>query len=76
MATKQTSLPASLPDGRQIMTPRQIRDTERSLIANINGVEFGTVYPILTATNKAVSYYSPDLQREVHLFAPYLVRSK
>lgn len=46
----------------------------RENITNINGVEFKSIYPILTVTNKNASYYDVESQGSKFLTAPFKVQ--
>ena len=45
----------------------------RKIIKSINGLDVSGIYPMLSITNKNVSYYDVDLQRDKSLFAPFTV---
>ena len=45
----------------------------RRQITNINGVNFGAIYPMLNASNTAVWYYSVPNQENEYLHAPFVV---
>lgn len=46
----------------------------RENITNINGVEFKSIYPILTVTNKNASYYDVESQGNKFLTAPFTLQ--
>ena len=45
----------------------------RKNITNINGVQFGEMYPMLDVTNKHASYYDVDTQGDKFLNAPFTI---
>lgn len=51
---------------------KKFEKENRGQIRNINGVSFGKLYPILTITNKYVSYYDVKTQGDILLKEPYI----
>lgn len=60
----------------KIETPRDLKKIARSAIASINGIYFSELYPMLTITNKHVSYYNVAEQGNTYLSAPFTVTLK
>jgi protein-disulfide isomerase-like protein with CxxC motif len=59
-----------------INTEKQLKDfvsQNRKNITNINGVEFGEMYPMMEVTNKQASYYDVETQGNKFLYAPFKV---
>ena len=57
-------------------TAKQLKSIERKSITNINGIEFGELYPLLEVTNKNASYYDVDEQGYKFLLPPFIVKTK
>lgn len=57
-------------------TAKELKAIERKSIVNINGIEFGEIYPMLDITNKHVSYYDVNEQGNKFIHAPFLVITK
>ena len=55
---------------------KQIVFENRKNITNINGVQFGEMYPMLTVTNSNASYYSVEAQESKSLVAPFKITFK
>jgi len=55
---------------------RELKSIERKSIVNINGIEFGELYPLLEVTNKHVSYYDVNKQGYRFINAPFTVKIK
>ena len=55
---------------------KQFANKNRKEITNINGVEFGEMYPMLEVSNKHVSYYNVEEQGNSGLYAPFKVTVK
>ena len=47
--------------------------TNRANIAAINGIQFGTMYPLINCSNKHASYYDVDTQGNKFLTSPFNV---
>ncbi len=45
----------------------------RALITDINGTRFASTVPTLEVTNQHASYYSPNIQGNEYLRAPFIV---
>lgn len=54
----------------------ELKLIERKLIVNINGIEFGELYPFLYISNKYVYYYDIDEQEYKIINAPFIVTTK
>lgn len=48
----------------------------RKNITNINGVEFGELYPMMEVSNKHATYYDVETQGNEFLYAPFNVTNK
>ena len=48
----------------------------RKNITNINGVEFGELYPMMEVSNKHATYYDVETQGNKFLYAPFNVTTK
>ena len=59
-----------------LKTARELKKIKRKSIVNINGIEFGELYPILEVTNKHVSYYDVNEQGNKFINAPFIVKTK
>ena len=62
-----------------INTERELKDfisQNRKNITNINGVQFGEMYPIIDVTNKHASYYDVESQEYKFLYAPFTIEYK
>ena len=57
-------------------TAKQLKSIERKSITNINGIEFGELYPLLEVTNKNASYYDVDEQGYKFINEPFIVKTK
>ena len=57
-------------------TSKELKVIERKSITNINGIEFGELYPMLDVSNKHVSYYDVDSQGSKFINAPFEVVTK
>ena len=57
-------------------TAKELKSIERKSIVNINGIEFGELYPMLEVTNKHVSYYDVNEQGNKFINAPFIVTTK
>ena len=55
---------------------KELKSIERKSIVNINGIEFGELYPMLEVTNKHVSYYDVNEQETKFIHAPFIVTTK
>ena len=58
---------------------RELKDfisQNRKNITNINGVQFGEMYPIIDVTNKHTSYYDVESQEYKFLYAPFTIEYK
>ena len=63
----------------KIETARELKsliEKNRKGITNINGVEFGELYPLLEASNRYANYYNVDKQENEYLSAPFIVKIK
>ena len=63
----------------KIETARELKsliEKNRKGITNINGVEFGELYPLLEVSNRYANYYNVDKQENEHLSAPFIVKIK
>ena len=56
-----------------VQSARDLKNIERKNITKINGVGFNENYPMLTISNKNVSYYDVDSQGDLFLNAPFEV---
>lgn len=54
---------------------KELKSIERKSIVNINGIEFGELYPILEVSNKYVSYYDANGGYK-NINAPFIVTTK
>ncbi len=52
---------------------KNLVETNRKQITNINGVEFGESYPIIEVSQKHTTYYDVATQENKFLQAPYIV---
>ena len=59
-----------------LKTAKELKSIERKSIVNINGIEFGELYPLLELTNKHVSYYDVNEQGSKFINAPFIVKTK
>jgi hypothetical protein len=62
-----------------INTERELKDLvskNRKNITNINGVQFGELYPMMEVSNKHASYYDVETQENKFLFAPFNIELK
>lgn len=60
-----------------INTPKELKSfvaENRKNITNINGVQFGEMYPMLEVTKKHASYYDVNSQSNKYLSAPFTVK--
>ena len=57
-------------------TAKELKSIERKSIVNINGIKFGELYPIISVTNKHVSYYDVNEQGMKFINAPFIVKTK
>lgn len=48
----------------------------RKNITNINGVEFGELYPMMDISNKHATYYDVETQGNKFLYSPFNVITK
>ncbi len=48
----------------------------RKNITNINGVQFGELYPMIEVTNRYVSYYDAEYQGNKFLYRPFNIELK
>lgn len=59
-----------------INTAKELKDfvsKNHKNIKNINGVQFGKIYPMLDITNKHASYYDVESQGNEFLYAPFTI---
>lgn len=59
-----------------INTEKELKDfvsKNRKNITNINGVQFGEIYPMMDVTNKHASYYGVESQGNKFLYAPFKI---
>ena len=59
-----------------VQSARDLKKIDRKNITKINGVGFNENYPMLTISNKNVSYYDVDSQGDLFLNAPFEVTIK
>lgn len=62
-----------------INTERELKgfiSKNRKNITNINGVQFGEMYPMLEVTNKHASYYDVQSQANKFINAPFRIETK
>ena len=52
---------------------KAVVEQSREAIREINGVQFGAIYPLLHVTNKHASYYDVESQGDRLLNAPFIV---
>lgn len=57
-------------------TAKELKSIKRNSIININGIEFGELYPMLEVTNKHVSYYDVNEQGNKFILPPFIVKTK
>jgi len=63
----------------EITTAKELKKfvaENRKNITNINGVEFGKMYPMLDVSNKHASYYNVEEQGNSGLYAPFKITIK
>lgn len=62
-----------------INTAKELKDfvkKNRKGITNINGIQFGEVYPILEVSNRNAFYYDVNAQESKLLLAPFKIEIK
>lgn len=60
-----------------INTAKELKEfvsKNRLTITNINGVQFGEMYPIIECSNKHTSYYDVQSQSNKFLNEPFIVK--
>lgn len=56
-----------------INSAKELKSINRQSITAINGVQFGSQYPMLEITNQHVSYYDTKTQSGQYIAAPFTV---
>lgn len=62
-----------------INTNKELKDfvsKNRKTIININGVQFGKIYPMIEVTKRQAAYYDVDSQEYKFLYAPFTIEYK
>ena len=62
-----------------INTNEELKDfvsKNRNNIININGVQFGKIYPMIEVTKRQAAYYDVDSQEYKFLYAPFTIEYK
>lgn len=55
---------------------KEIANTQRESVKDINGVEFGPRYPMITIRGRHAYYYSVEKQKDIYLQPPFEVSVK